>query len=253
MANICTTAIRDQAGSFVVNGNKTFISGGMNADYFTTAVRTDPASTGYAGISLILVERTMPGVKTTRLRTQGWNCSTTTAVAFDDVKVPVENLIGEEGMGFVAIMLNFNNERFSMAVTANRMARCCLEEAIKYASQRETFGKKLVKHQVIRHKLMECARHILATNAMIMSICGQRQSGVPDTKIGGLVALCKVQATKTMEFVARETFQVFGGKAYLRGGVGGTVERVYREVRVYAIGGGSEEIMLDLASRQARL
>ena len=100
---------------------------------------------------------------------------------------------------------------------------------------------------------MECARQIIATHAMIIQICQQRVSGVPDSLIGGPIALCKVQATKVMEFVARECSQDFGGKAYLKSGPGAAVERVYREVRVYAIGGGSEEIMLDLASRQARL
>merc|ERR1719502_695954 len=133
------------------------------------------------------------------------------------------------------------------------MARCCLEEAVSYATERQTFGKQLAKHQVIRHKLMECARQILATHGMIMSLAQQKHMGADELALAGSFALLKVQATKTMEFVARETFQVFGGRAYIRGGKGGVVERVYREVRVYAIGGGSEEIMLDLASRQAKL
>ncbi len=100
---------------------------------------------------------------------------------------------------------------------------------------------------------MECARLIMATHAMIVNLCQQKYHGADDFSLAGGFALLKVQATRTMEFVARETSQVFGGKAYVRGGRGGIVERVYREVRVYAIGGGSEEIMLDLASRQARL
>jgi len=150
VANIATTAVKDGKGCYVVNGNKTFISGGMNADFFTTAVRTDPNSKAHNGLSLLLVERSMAGVKTTRMRTQGWNCSTTTMIGFDDVRVPMENLIGKEGQGFQAIMLNFNNERFSMAITACRMSRCCLEDAIKYATKRQTFGKALVKHQVRR-------------------------------------------------------------------------------------------------------
>jgi len=254
VANIRTTAVRNADDSaYLVSGNKTFISGGMNADYFTTAVRTDPDSMGITGISLLLIEKDSPGLKLTRIKTQGWHCSTTTSIAFDSVPVPVEHLLGTEGAGFMAIMLNFNNERLAMAVTANRMARCCLEDAVAYATSRHTFGKPLAKHQVIRHKLMECARMIMATHALVSNLCQQKHCGIDDLALAGAFALAKVQATKTMEFVARETFQVFGGRAYVRGGKGGNVERVYREVRVYAIGGGSEEIMLDLASRQARL
>ncbi|CAJ1447491.1 unnamed protein product, partial [Effrenium voratum] len=128
VAGMQTTARREK-DVFVVNGQKTFISGGMHADYFTTGVRTGAA--GLGGISLLMIHREMPGVQTTRLKTQGWGCSSTTSVAFNDVRVPVENLLGQENQGFLPIMLNFNNERMSMAVTACRMSRCCLEDAIR--------------------------------------------------------------------------------------------------------------------------
>jgi len=253
VANVQTTAVLDPSGQFyTLNGQKTFISGGMNADYFTTGART--SGSGSKGISLFLVEKETPGLKTTRLKTQGWHLSTTTLVSFDDVRVPVESRLGNEGEGFKAIMRNFNNERMALAITANRQARVCLEDAVKYARSRKTFGKPLASHQVIRHKLMECGRHIMATHAMIMSICAQKSRPEDATEhLAGPIALCKVQATKSFEFVARECSQVFGGKSYLRSGPGRAVERGYREVRVLAIGGGSEEIMLDLASRQAKL
>ncbi|CAE7233040.1 AFT10-1, partial [Symbiodinium pilosum] len=254
VANVQTTAVLDASGQhYVVNGQKTFISGGMNADYFTTGVRTS-GKTGSKGISLLLVPRSSDGLNTARLQTQGWHLSTTTLVTFDEVKVPAENLLGGEGDGFLAIMRNFNNERLALAITANREARVCLEEAAKYAQVRKTFGKPLSSHQVIRHKLMECGRLVMATNAMILSVCAQKpRPSDSSEQLAGAIALAKVQATKSFEFVARECSQVFGGKSYLRSGPGHVVERAYREVRVLAVGGGSEEIMLDLASRQARL
>jgi len=253
VANIKTTAVKDATGKFyIVNGQKTFISGGTLTDWFTTGVRT--GGSGFGGISLLLIDRNSPGLKITRLKTQGWHLSSTTTISFEDVQVPVENLLGEEGKGFSAIMKNFNNERLSIAIWVNRHARCCIEDAVKYARSRKTFGKPLAQHQVIRHKIMDCVRHVMATHGMILPLLAQQKTPFnEDHDLAGAIALCKFQATKTYELVARECSQVFGGKAYLRSGPGVRVERCYREVRVLAIGGGSEEIMLDLASRQAKL
>lgn len=201
-----------------------------------------------------MIDKSTPGVKTTRLKTQGWHLSTTTLVTFDDVRVPVSKRLGAEGQGFKAIMRNFNNERLALAITANRQARVCLEDSVRYARLRKTFGKPLIEHQVIRHKLMECARHIMSTYGFLLALLGQKpRPEDPAEHLAGPIALCKVQATKALETVARECSQVLGGKAYLRSGPGANVERAYREVRVLAIGGGSEEIMLDLAARQAKL
>lgn len=251
VAGLQTTA-RREGDRYIVNGSKTFISGAMRAHYLTTAVRT--GELGGNAISLLMIHRDYPGVKLTRLPTQGWHSSTTTTIAFEDVSVPVENLLGQENEGFLPIMLNFNNERYGMAVSANRMSRCCLEDAIAYARKRKTFGKPLISHQVIRHKCAEMARHILATHGMLMTISKSIYDGLDAVEASGHLALAKVQATRTLEFCAREASQVLGGKSYLRGqGPGSRIERCYREVRVYAIGGGSEEVMLELFSRQAKL
>jgi len=253
VANVKTTAELDASGEFyVINGQKTFISGGMNCDYFTTGARTGDA--GAKGVSLFLIERNTPGLTTTRLKTQGWHLSTTTLVTFDDVRLPVANRLGAEGQGFKAIMKNFNPERLGLSICANRQARECLDSAVRYARMRKTFGKPLSSHQVIRHKMMECGRTIMATHAFQLSIIAQISVKDDNTdSFAGPIALCKVQSTKGLEFVVRECSQIFGGKAYLRSGPGIAVERTYREVRVLAIGGGSEEIMLDLAARQAKL
>jgi len=169
------------------------------------------------------------------------------------VKVPVQNLIGKENEGFKYIMYNFNHERFVISAMSNRYSRVCLEESIRYARLRKTFTKRLIDHQVIRHKIAEMARMVEATHAWIELVAHQMNSGVPDMELGGTIALLKAHSTKTMEYCAREASQILGGASYIRGGQGEKVERLYREVRVNAIGGGSEEIMLDLAMKQAKL
>ncbi len=241
VANIQTRAVRD-GDHYVVNGSKMFITGGMRADYVTLAVRT--GGEGHRGISLLLIEGDMKGFTRTPLKKQGWWASDTAALYFDDVRVPVENLIGEENNGFIGIMLNFNNERIGLAAGAVSYARICFEDALAWARGRNTFGKRLADHQVIRHKFAEMARKIAATQAYLEQCVVRVQNG--ETPVADL-SLLKVQATLTMEFCAREAMQIMGGAAYMRGC---RVERIYREVRVNAIGGGSEEIMRDLAARQ---
>jgi alkylation response protein AidB-like acyl-CoA dehydrogenase/predicted heme/steroid binding protein len=237
---------------FIVNGEKKWITNGVFADYFTVAVRT--GGEGMGGISLLLIERSMPGVKTRQMQCSGVWSSGTAYITFEDVKVPKSNLIGQQDKGFKYIMYNFNHERMGLATQANRFARVCLEEAIKYASKRKTFGRRLIDHQVIRHKLADMARRVEATHAWMEQLIYQSIQMDPQEamiKLGGPIALLKVQATQTFEFCAREAAQIFGGLAYSRGGQGEKVERLYREVRAYAIPGGSEEIMTELGMKQS--
>ncbi|MCR2832602.1 acyl-CoA dehydrogenase family protein [Parerythrobacter lacustris] len=241
VANLRTRAER-RGSSYFVNGAKTLITSGMRADYITLAVRTGGA--GIGGVSLLLVETERAGVSRTRLDKMGWLASDTATIHFDDVEVPAENLIGPENAGFGAIMRNFNGERLGMAQQAAAYARLCYEDALDWARQRETFGKPLVTRQAIRHKLARMLQMIHATQAMIDRAAWTVKTGCA---FPGDFALLKVQATQTMEYCAREACQILGGASFVRGG---RVERIYREVRVMAIGGGSEEIMYDLASRQ---
>jgi acyl-CoA dehydrogenase len=227
---------------YVVNGSKMFITSGTRADYYTVAVRTGGA--GMGGISLMLIEKDMPGFTQTPLEKMGWHCSDTAALYFDNVEVPPENLIGPENAGFMGIMQNFNGERLGMAHGCCAYARVCLEEAVAWATTRETFGKRLAQHQSIRIKLADMARQIEATQAWVDLCAWQSREGKARPAD---FAMLKVQATRMLEAVAREAAQVLGGASYLKGS---KVERIYREVRVNAIGGGSEEIMLDLAGRQ---
>ena len=151
-------------------------------------------------------------------------------------------------------MMNFNHERIGIIIQCLRFSRVCFEESVKYASKRKTFGKKLIEHPVIRLKLAHMARQIEASWNWMENMIYQAQK-MDETeamlKLGGAIAGLKAQATTTFEFCAREASQIFGGLSYSRGGQGAKIERLYRDVRAYAIPGGSEEIMLDLSIRQS--
>jgi acyl-CoA dehydrogenase len=241
VANVKTRAVRE-GDNYVVNGEKTLITTGCRADYLTVATRT--GGPGAGGLSFLLIEADAPGVTRARLDKMGWWMSDTASIHFDNVRVPAENLIGAENAGFAAIVGNFNGERLGMAAQAIAFARVCIEDAAEWAFTRETFGKPLVKHQVIRHKLSEMVRHVHSSSAFLDHCAWRVRNG--ETPVAEL-SLLKVQATRTMEICAREAMQILGGAGFVRGN---RVERIYREVRVMAIGGGSEEIMLDLAARQ---
>ncbi|RIB04760.1 acyl-CoA dehydrogenase/oxidase [Gigaspora rosea] len=252
VANIRTEAkLTDDGNYYIVNGEKKWITNGVFANYFTTAVRT--GGPGMGGISLLLIERSMPGVKTHPMQCSGLWASGTAYIRFEDVKVPKNNLIGKENSGFKCIMHNFNQERLGLIIQANRFARVCYEDAMKYAHKRKTFNKKLIEQPVIRNKLAQMAREIEATHAWLETILYQTRFMEEDEmiRISGPIALLKVQATKTFEFCAREASQIFGGLSYSRGGQGEKIERLCREVRAFIIPGGSEEIMLDLGIKQS--
>jgi len=246
VANIKTKARRD-GDSFIVNGEKTFITTGLRADFLTVAVRTggkDAEHAGARGLSFLLIEANTPGISRSSLKKMGWWMSDTASIHFDDVNVPVSNLIGEENGGFASIVANFNMERLSMAAQAIAFARVCIEDAAAWAQSRETFGRPLTRHQVIRHKFAEMMRQVNASSAYLDNCTWRVMNGA--SPVADL-CLLKVQSTRTMEYCAREAMQILGGAGFMRGC---RVERIYREVRVMAIGGGSEEIMNDLAARQ---
>ncbi|WP_425409426.1 acyl-CoA dehydrogenase family protein [Hyphococcus sp.] len=244
VANLKAKAVR-KSGDYIVNGEKTFITTGCRADYLTVAVRT--GGEGAGGLSFLLIEADRPGVSRAPLKKMGWWMSDTASIHFDNVSVPADNLIGQENAGFAGIVANFNMERLAMAAQAIAFARVCIEDAADWARDRQTFAKALSKHQVIRHKFAEMLRMTNASQAYLNHCAWLVKTG--ESPIADL-SLLKVQATRTMEFCAREAMQILGGAGFMRGC---RVERIYREVRVMAIGGGSEEIMNDLAARQLDL
>ena len=244
VANLRTRA-RRMGDHYVVNGEKTFITSGMRADYLTVAVRT--GAEGAGGVSLMLVEGDTPGLSRTKLKKMGWWASDTATLHFDDCRVPAENLIGDEGHGFRLIMQNFNSERIGIAASCTAYARLCVDEAIAYAKERKTFGKPIAQHQVIRHKIVDMMQRVVASQAMLETLAWRLEQGERPV---AEICMMKNMATQTMAFCASEAVQIFGGAGFMRGA---KVERIYREVKVNAIGGGTEEIMKDLASRQMGL
>ncbi|OBT93557.1 hypothetical protein VE01_08366 [Pseudogymnoascus verrucosus] len=248
----CEAKLSEDGKHYIVNGEKKWITNGIWSDYFTVAVRT--GKPGMNGLSVLLIEREAGGVTTRRMDCQGVWSSGTTYITFEDVKVPVENLIGKENQGFKVIMTNFNHERIGIIIQCIRFSRVCYSECVSYAHKRRTFGVPLIKHPVIRLKLAHMARQIEASYAWLENLifqCQRMDQTEAMLKLGGAIASLKAQSTVTFEYCAREASQIFGGLSYSRGGQGGKIERLYRDVRAYAIPGGSEEIMLDLSIRQA--
>eukprot|EP01064_Diplonema_japonicum_P023625 TRINITY_DN34041_c0_g1_i1.p1 TRINITY_DN34041_c0_g1~~TRINITY_DN34041_c0_g1_i1.p1 ORF type:complete len:428 (+),score=103.89 TRINITY_DN34041_c0_g1_i1:42-1286(+) len=234
---------------YVVTGYKKWITGGMMADYFTTLVRT--GAQGMNGVSLLCINRQLPGISVRKMPTQFDSANSTTFVTFNNVRVHKAYLIGEENKGFKYIMYNFNHERFVLAVEAARSSRVCYTEAFKYSMTRKTFGKRLIDHQMVRFKLSCMVQQIEATQDFTERVAFLFSKGVPDQELGMQCALLKVQSTKCMEYCAREASQIFGGSSIVKEGKGIIVERMYRRVRAIAVPGGSEEILIDLAARQA--
>jgi acyl-CoA dehydrogenase len=247
VARLRTRAVRDGA-HWVVDGEKTFITSGLRADWLTVAVRT--GGPGAAGISLLAVPGDAPGLQRTRLDKMGWWCSDTAHLRFDAVRVPADHLIGEENAGFRIIMANFNSERLLMSAGACAFAQACLDEALDWARQRQTFGRALVEHQVVRHRLMDMRMRIVATRAMLADVTARFERHPQDADTIADLCLLKNQATQTMQHCADAAVQVLGGMGYMRGTKS---ERIYREVKVMMIGGGAEEIMKELAARQLGL
>jgi acyl-CoA dehydrogenase len=244
VASLRTTARRD-GDHYIVNGSKTFITSGMRADFCTVAVRT--GGPGMGGISLLVIEGDTPGFTRTSLAKMGWWCSDTATLYFEDCRVPVRNLVGDENSGFRGIMQNFNGERLAIASMAIAFAQVCLDEAIAWSRERVTFGKPLLHRQVIRHKLVDMAQRIGCSRAWLEQLAWRVQQG--EWPIAD-VCMLKNAATQCMEFCAKEAVQIFGGAGFIRGQ---KVERIYRETKVLSIGGGAEEIMKELAAKQLGL
>src|SRR6266576_673258 len=219
VANLRTRARRD-GDHYVVNGEKTFITSGMRADYITTAVRT--GGPGPGGVSLLVIEGDTPGLSLKPIKKMGWWASDTATLHFDDCRVPAANLLGEEGKGFKLITHNFNGERLTMAAGCISAARVCVDEAMEYARQRHTFGKPLAQHQVIRHKLVDMAQRVAASQAWLEMMAWRLDHGENPV---AEICMLKNQATQTMAFCASEAVQIFGGAGYMRGI---KVERIYR-------------------------
>lgn len=192
------------------------------------------------------------------MHNSGVLASGSTFIEFDNVSVPASNLLGTENHGFEIIMSNFNAERKALATSALRLSRVCCEDAWKYANTRETFGRKLIENPIIRAKFVDMGRAIESSWAFLEMITwlldddekGNGRGKGGGVRIGGMTAILKTMATRCLELCVREAQQILGGLGYARGGRGGRIEAVSRDVRVMAVGGGSEEILSELAVRE---
>jgi len=245
VANIRTRAVRD-GHDYVVNGAKTFITSGCRADFVTTAVRT--GGPGYGGISLLVIETQTPGFKVAKkIRKMGWHASDTGELAFEDCRVPAANLIGEEGRGFYGIMENFQMERLMMAIWGHEVAQMAYEESVKYAQERQAFGRPLTGFQVTRHKLVDMATKIAVAREFNYRVAAKMQAG---ENIVAEVSMAKNFACEVCDQVVDEAVQIHGGYGYAREYL---VERLYRDSRILSLGGGTTEIMKEIISKTLQI
>jgi len=241
VANIKTTAVRD-GNHYIVNGSKTFITSGVRADQLTCAVRT--GGEGAHGISFLVIDSDTPGYSVgSKLKKTGWWASDTAEIFLDNCRVPAENLIGEENMGFYTIMENFQMERLGMCVMTNMTSQMALEEAMKYAKKREAFGKPLTGFQVTRHKLVDMATLVEVSREFTYRIAAKIDAGMNQVKE---ISMAKNFACDVSDKVTYEAVQIFGGYGFMRGYL---VERLYRDNRILSIGGGTREIMKEIISK----
>jgi len=241
VAGLQTTAVRE-SDHYVVDGSKTFITSGCRADQITCAVRT--GGPGPGGISLLVIEAGTPGYSVSeKLKKMGWWASDTAQIFFDNCKVPIENLIGEENKGFYGIMENFQSERLQLAVMANMTSQIALDESIKYARQREAFGKPVAGFQVIRHKIVDMATLVEASREFTYRVAAKIGAGLNQVKE---ISMAKNFACSTSDRVTYDAVQIFGGYGFMRGY---PVERLFRDNRILSIGGGTTEIMKEIISR----
>jgi acyl-CoA dehydrogenase len=244
VANIRTRAVRN-GDHYIVNGSKTFITSGCRAHFITTAVRTGGA--GYKGVSLLMIDSSTPGFTVAKkIRKMGWNASDTAELSFVDCRVPVENMLGGEGQGFVGIMINFQNERLALAVMAHAVAELALEESIKYAKTREAFGRTLSGFQVTRHKLVDMATKVEVAKQFNYRVAAKMQAGQDSIRD---VSMAKNFACEVCDKVVYDAVQIHGGYGYAREYL---VERLYRDSRILGIGGGTTEIMKEIISKVSR-
>ena len=241
VANIRTKAVRHK-DHYVVNGSKMFITSGARANQLSCAVRT--GGEGHRGLSFVLIESDTSGYSVSeKLKKMGWWASDTAQIFFDDCKVPVTNLLGKEGQGFYGIMQNFQNERLQLSVMANMTAQMALEESLKYAREREAFGRPLTGFQVTRHKLADMATLVEASREFVYRVAAKIDAGMDQIKE---ISMAKNFACDVSDKVTYDAVQIHGGFGYMREYL---VERLYRDNRILSIGGGTQEIMKEIISK----
>ena len=241
VAGIRSTAIK-KGDSYILNGSKTFITNGVYSDYLIVAAKTD-ASEKYKGISIFVVDRDTPGISATKLDKLGWRASDTAEIAFDNVEIPVENLMGAEGKGFPYIMQHFALERLIMGVNAHARAEFALDYAINYMQERVAFGKSLDKFQALRHKIAEMASKVDICREYNYSITKRLDQG---TYVVKEASMSKLLSTKMADEVIYDALQMLGGYGYMEEY---PMARLLRDSRLGPIGGGTSEILKEIIAK----
>lgn len=227
---------------YIINGNKTFITNGVYGNFVTVACKTDPAA-GLAGVSLIVVDQGTPGFTTNKLKKMGFKCSDTAELFFDNVKVPVSNLVGQEGQGFFYIMESFQLERLVAAILATAGCERAIDATLKYMHERSVFGKPIEKYQALRHKMADLITEVEITKRFVYYCCDLFARGVFAVKE---CSMAKMKATELGKQVADECLQMFGGYGYMSEY---PIERGYRDARLGTIVGGTTEIMKEIIAK----
>ena len=241
VAGMRSTAIK-KGDSYILNGSKTFITNGVYSDYLIIAAKTDP-SDKYKGISIFVVDRDTPGISATKLDKLGWRASDTAELAFDNVEIPAENLMGEEGKGFPYIMQHFALERLIMGVNAHARAEFALDYAINYMQERVAFGKSLDKFQALRHKIAEMASKVDICREYNYSITKRLDLG---TYVVKEASMSKLLSTKMADEVIYDALQMLGGYGYMEEY---PMARLLRDSRLGPIGGGTSEILKEIIAK----
>lgn len=244
VANLRTRA-EPGDGGYSLTGSKTLISGAMRADFALVIARTGGA--GMRGLSLFVVDLDQPGVSRTPVPGLAWYNRSIGTLDFNGAAIPREQLLGEENRGFATLAAQLDVERFSGIGAMLGLSRYCLAEAVTHCRQREAFGSALVEHQVLRHRLVEMHRAVRSCYCYLDYCVAQLEQGNPG---GADLALLKITATRTLDLCAGEAMQMLAGGAYQ-----GTsrVERAHREARIFALAGGTGEVLAEMAARQLRL
>lgn len=248
----CTATLSADGTYYTVSGTKKWITNAVFADYFTTLVRTTADSKGAKGLSMLLIENG-PDVVVRKIPTDYSLAAGTGLISFENVKVPVKNLLGKEGQGMMITMHNFNMERLGICTMALGRGRRIIEETFKWAQQREAFGKTLLQQPVIRQHLGKMiAEHQSAYAAyLLLTHKYQTTPHKLQATLGGPTALLKYRTTRATTLISDLAVQVFGGRGVTKTGMGKNISRVQKSFKLASVYGGSEEIMVDLGMRQA--
>jgi len=239
--NIQTNAIK-KGDNYIVNGSKTFITNGVYGDFMVTVVKTDPAAKS-KGISLLVIDLDSPGITKTKIDKLGWRSSDTAELSFDNVVVPSENLVGEEGKGFYYLMNGLQLERLCFMPSSIATMEFAISESLSYMNERKAFGKSINKFQVLRHRIVQLSSEIEALKVFSYYCCNLYDKKIYDVK---LCSMGKLLCTELHEKVSTQCLQFFGGNGFSEDY---PMARMYRDCRVGTIGGGTSDIMRDIIAK----